>query len=178
MSDSVSNPIRTARDTAMDCIGLNEQQRRRLANANPGRDSLFEHLQHMRSKYAISDEDALPAFQALRELITLNDEEYHGERQITGICDDLIRIDHELRRPRLVADSAPSIKRLAALLRPHLQALTSPAGRTARELVEARRAVVDIVRSTPLARLQCDSLRHELRATAHDHLLSIAVRAA
>lgn len=165
------NPLRVARNTTLDCIAINDKQRRLFANPSPERDSLFEHLQYLRTKYAIRDEDALPAFQALRELIELNDAELHGEQEVVGLTDAVLRAEHAACRPML-ADTAPSIKRLASMLRPHLSVLAAPAGHSASRLVAARRAVTDIVRTTPAPRLQSSSLRHELRATAHDALLA------
>lgn len=158
-----------ARDQAMDLTGLNHAQRTRLANRSPGRDSVLEHLQYWRTKYAITDEDWIACGLLLGEAISLNDQEYLGEREITGLLDGLaITAHHQARRD---VDRPASLKALAKKLRPALTILAAPAGQSSRDLIDARRAVCDVVAVTSPERLQSPTLRHELRASAHDVLL-------
>lgn len=159
--------IKTARDQTLDLIGLNHAQRALLANATPGRDSILEHLQYWRSKYSITDTDWIACGLQLGEVVTLNDREYLGERQIAGSLDDLASVAHRhAARPM-------SFKDLADALREALLVMDAPAGRSADALIAARRAVTDIVAITPSNRLRSDTLRHELRPTAHDVLLAL-----
>jgi hypothetical protein len=159
--------LREARDETLELIGLNHAQRRLLANATPERDSVLDHLQHWRTKYRISDEDWLACGLPLGRAIALNDQEYVGERQIARTLDDLASVAHRHQsRPM-------SFKHLADALREALLVMDAPAGRSADALIAARRTVTDIVAITPSDRLRSDTLRHELRPTAHDVLLAL-----
>lgn len=166
---------RTARDTAMDIQALNHRQRFLYANTTPERDSLLEHLVFLQAKYRIDAEDMLGPFKCLRDGMEANDAELHGERQITGLLNDLAATAHR-------ADGAAgpvmvmSIKALASTLRPHLRVLGRPAGHTAADLDHARSAVTAIVRSVPADRLRSESLRHELREHAHRTLMGFVNR--
>lgn len=165
-------PLRDAHDSILDALVVNEHQAFRLANNRPGRDSLFEHLQHIRHAYSIRDEDMLPVFQALREVIELNQKERAGERVVARVTDDLLRAGHAAERPQQAPDAPPSIKRLADILRPHLAVLVDAARRDEADVDDARQAVRDVARRTPSSRLSSSTLRHELRGRRHDALLA------
>lgn len=168
--------LRTARDHALDAQAHNHHQRHRLANATPERDSLFEELCWLRNRYAITDQDIAPAFRWLREILESNDHELHGERQITGLLDDLASTAHRQARPG-PEQAILSVKGLAAMLRPHLQVLASPAGHTSGEIAQARNRVAALTRSVSDERLRSISLAHELRGRCHTALIAYLDRA-
>lgn len=163
--------LSTGRDTGMELQSYNHQQRRLYANPSPERDSLFEELQYLRTKYAITDEDILPAFTYLRQGMEFNDLELHGERELTGLLDDLASTAHRMVRNPTGPTLRTSIKDLANRLRPHLQILVSPAGHTARDIDQARAAVRRIAATETHGRLTSPTLVHELRPTCHNELL-------
>jgi hypothetical protein len=164
--------LHQARDRAMEAQALNHRQRFLIANNTPAVDSLLEEFMVLIDRYSIPAIESVGIVRRFRELLTLEIAEYTEEREITRTVDEHIRAQHAAARPRLVVDSGLSIKRLAAILRPALRVLVSPAGHTAAELIAARRTVVDVVRSTPAERLTCASMRHELRDACHDALTS------
>jgi hypothetical protein len=171
------NDLRTVRDTGIELQCINHRQRYLYANATPERDSLFEELQYLRSKYGISDEDITPAFKLVRQGMEANDLELAGERHITGVLDDLASTAHRMVRSGSPTLSKP-LKTLANDLRPHLQILATPAGQTSAHIDQARVTVRRIIKTETNARLTSTTLRHELRPTCHDALLLLMERSA
>lgn len=159
--------LRTALATAQGAAPLNEAQRLALFNPDPEVNSLAERIVALRT-YGVPAPEIKALLADIRAVLHLNDRE---GRRIGDTCaqlDDLARMD-DLRR----VIEKPSIKRLAAQIRPHLAVLRDPDA-TGADVAEAAEAIAALLDACPRAYLASPTLRRQLGDGPYRQLLDLA----
>lgn len=158
--------LRAAREDTLEAMALNDRQDHLLFNADRDVNSVGERLVGL-GHFGVPADYLRDIFADLRELIELNARERGCEARIAGGLETLADVvDPDGRIPQ-----ALSIKSIAFALRLPLRVLGAPEQHDARQVVRARRTLRRVLASATTEQLRSPSLRHELRAKAHDLLL-------
>ncbi len=163
-----------AAKTAEDLIGCNDKQRFLMANTTPEQDCLVDDYRVMQATLRARgiDADTLLAgfLTRLRQIIELNDHEYHGERRIVGTLTSLAGAARTAERT--TPEGALTIRALRQALVAPLGVFADPHAERA-ALYHAFRQIDTAIRGVPADRLVNGSLRAQLGHGPHDQLLAL-----
>ncbi len=154
---------------SMDARAANIEQRRLLFNSSPEPDSLFEHLELLRSGESRSWR-ALIAITT--DLSASNSIEGDHELGIAGAADQLAT---DLR-DRELNGNAPvplAAKAIARRLRGSLTSLSQPAGIPATDLLKAATTIAETIRRVPRLQLLSPAVAHELGRRKYELLCEL-----
>jgi hypothetical protein len=160
--------IRVARDQSLENLGINAAERKVLLNLETEEvDSLAELIVRLPG-HGVPRQMVTRMLGLLVRALDLNVQEANGEHRVTGLLDQLTT---PAQRRAMSKDLG--IKSLARTLRPALKVIADMASPDAATLIAAAGTVSRVIATTPPQTLRSSSLRNELRASAHDLLLSL-----
>jgi hypothetical protein len=162
---------------ALDGQAHNHTQARLIFNSTPEVDSLAERVAALRD-HGVPDHVISDLFADLRALRESNAAELACERRVAHVGDDLARTLNTTGLCHTLADhmTVTGIKRAVGGPDGPLAILADPAGRTAKDITDARAAVRAVVTRAPDTVLTRASLRNQLGASRHDLLLALRAK--
>lgn len=165
--------IQTRVDGVMDLSSLTQWQDLIIENrATPDVDSVVEVLEVARLQLPPGQEAALSGL--LLRLTTLQGEESRIQRDLAGPLDSMAR---SLRGLELASSGSPFTSRaIARRLREPLATIADPAGKPARDLVNAGRIVGEVLGAVPAVQVFTAAVEHELGAEKYAALRECAER--